>query len=485
VVLVQKASAMSGTRSLGPWLHKVAWRTATKARARSARRLAREVPGEVEPAVSDPPGAERRELGAVLEEELAQLPERYRRPVVLCYLEGMTNEEAARQLDCPKGTVLSRLSRARDQLRERLARRGLDLSSGILPAALASPPAPEALVEAVAQTGPLVRAGGAAGLSTSVMILAKGVMFSMFLRKLEVAGLLLLAMVLAASGASWLSHRPGAGVQAAPPIPPATKAEDKAPSAAKKDDKKTTPVKEGEKPQDLHTALAETVESIEINDPKTTLSEVLDMLAKVHRVTFDINEKAFKAEMINDVIKTPVAETHPIPSMKAPLRVVLNKILTRIPVPSGATFLVRKNHIEITTEAEAYSEIAAPEPQNPQNPLDDGGKYRLLPRVVQQFRKVGLEQALEEIADATGYNIVVDVRVEEKASVKVSARLMNVPVDTAVRLLADMAGLTVVRIDNVFYITSAENARKMATDKPVTRSGERQPRGGMPSGAGM
>ena len=60
---------------------------------------------------------------------------------------------------------------------------------------------------------------------------------------------------------------------------------------------------------------------------------------------------------------------------------------------------------------------------------------------------------------------VVDSRVEAKVVTKVSARLTNVPVDTAVRILCDMAGLSVVRIDNVFYVTSAENAQKVANEK--------------------
>jgi RNA polymerase sigma factor (sigma-70 family) len=65
-----------------------------------------------------------------MEEEVNRLPEKYRRPFVLCYLEGNTNEQAARQLGCPKGTVLSRLVRGRERLRARLARRGLALSAG-------------------------------------------------------------------------------------------------------------------------------------------------------------------------------------------------------------------------------------------------------------------------------------------------------------------------------------------------------------------
>jgi WD40 repeat protein len=90
------------------------------------------------------PGPAWSDLRPVLDEELGKLPDAFRAAVRLCYLEGLTTDEAARALGCPRGTVLSRLARARDRLRRQLTGRGITLSAGVVAAALAHAPAAEA-----------------------------------------------------------------------------------------------------------------------------------------------------------------------------------------------------------------------------------------------------------------------------------------------------------------------------------------------------
>jgi hypothetical protein len=200
-------------------------------------------------------------------------------------------------------------------------------------------------------------------------------------------------------------------------------------------------------PMPMPQKLAQRVKFDGISDPRATLSEALDKLGKLYDLSFDINEKGFKFENVNDVAKTPITETGPIPAMKnTRLSTVLRKILSRIPVPSGATFNVRGDHIEITTGTIQAAEV--------------WGKYGgpHLPLINATFDKAPLEDAVKELADQSDFNVVLDNRTADKAKTPVTARLRNTPLDTALRLLSDMADLRSVHLDNVLYVTTKENA---------------------------
>jgi biotin carboxyl carrier protein len=170
-------------------------------RARSACRNANQSAGDEHLAVAAPDELMSRELRAVLDDEIHRLPAKYRTPFIRCYLEGCSNEEVAVELDCPVGTIYSRLAWARDRLRSRLERRGIAPSAG-LPALLAngltSVPIPLRVAERTIWAAFAFSGHGstAAGVSAESVALAKGVSRSMFLAKLRLGAAIVLALVL-------------------------------------------------------------------------------------------------------------------------------------------------------------------------------------------------------------------------------------------------------------------------------------------------
>jgi RNA polymerase sigma-70 factor (ECF subfamily) len=199
LVLVHKARSIGRPELLGPWLHGVAYRTSARAR-QAARRRARTREAEAMPDSDPAVEAVWRDLRQVLDEELGRLAQKYRVPMVLVYLEGKTTDEVARQLGCPRGTVLSRLARGRERMRDRLVRRGVALSVWVLAGVLKAKAAPAAVPVAVAngtiKAAVLTAAGKATtgAVSATVAALTKGVLRTMFLNKVKAAVAVVLAL---------------------------------------------------------------------------------------------------------------------------------------------------------------------------------------------------------------------------------------------------------------------------------------------------
>jgi RNA polymerase sigma factor (sigma-70 family) len=216
LVLARKAASIRKRDSLGSWLHGVAYRLAVKARDRaSCRRRHESRAGESRP--GEPRFADAwRELQAVLDEELRRLPEKYRAPLVLCYLQGQTHEEAALQLGWPVGTVKTQLSRARQRLRKRLGGRGLALSAGSFAVVLAAGAAPAAVPARLLE--PTLRAalafvvgrGGASAGTTTAVVLAQEGLRRALLTKLATATVLALVVSLGVGAGVVFGPRPSA-----------------------------------------------------------------------------------------------------------------------------------------------------------------------------------------------------------------------------------------------------------------------------------
>jgi RNA polymerase sigma factor (sigma-70 family) len=219
LVLARKAGSVRKLDSLASWLHRVAVRVAIQGKAEAARRRLNERRLAVMKTVQLAREGDSVEGCRELHEEIALLPERYREPVVLHYLEGLTTEEAAMRIGCPQGTVLSRLSRARERLRGRLERRGLtpsraSLMLGLIPRKWDC--VAEGLLDSTVQAAfgfAGSRASEAGMASASAMRLAKGALHTMSISKLKILATATLVCGLASGGALTFAQVGGFGRQ--------------------------------------------------------------------------------------------------------------------------------------------------------------------------------------------------------------------------------------------------------------------------------
>jgi RNA polymerase sigma factor (sigma-70 family) len=202
LVFVRKVGSIRKLKSLASWLHGVAYQVSLRMRTSSQRQRVREVlvADRDETIVID--DMSWKEVRSIVDEELTRLPEQMREPLVLCYLEGLTQDEAAAQLGLTKRTLQRRLEHGRERLGARLTRRGLGLS-GALTASLLSECVVAMPPPLMATTGSLVQdvLGGKSlsVLSHRLTALTQEVIESMFPNRLNMKWLVvaLLGMGLA------------------------------------------------------------------------------------------------------------------------------------------------------------------------------------------------------------------------------------------------------------------------------------------------
>lgn len=217
LILARKGPRLWLRDSLAPWLYRVARRAALRLASQSGRRRDAERRAAIAPGASSHDDLNR-DTERILHEEVDRLPERFRRAIILCDLDGRTHDEAARSLGCPIGTIKSRLARGRDRLRLQLTRRGLAPAVG-LPSLLKIPPARVgSTVRFVIDStsgGPTAAVGGAA-------TLAGVTMGGMFMDQIKVAATFVLGLGLATAGYGLLAR---AAADPPPPRDPAVNAD--------------------------------------------------------------------------------------------------------------------------------------------------------------------------------------------------------------------------------------------------------------------
>ncbi len=190
LIFIKKAATLRQPERLGPWLYGVAYRVAVRARMRPrAKKLPDDLAG---PRLSCPAADD--EQFEALHTQIQRLPEKYRVPIVLCCIEGLSPNEAARQLGWPVGTVHGRLSRARVMLRDRLTRRGIFMTEGVADGLALFWPRRVVLPEAIQRAAAALLG---ATVACSLDTLTKGVLFAMTIEKLKQMGIVVAMGVIA------------------------------------------------------------------------------------------------------------------------------------------------------------------------------------------------------------------------------------------------------------------------------------------------
>jgi RNA polymerase sigma factor (sigma-70 family) len=252
LLLARKAGAIRRREAVAAWLYQTAYRIALRARQTANKRPVA-VPSGAEPTAPDSEAdAIWRELRPVLDEEVGRLPEKYRLPIILCYLQGRTYAEASQELKCPRGTVAIRLQRAREMLRGRLTRRGLALTAATTAVLGAertvSAALPAALVQSTLKAALLFAAGKAVAgaVSSQALTWTQGVLRAMFLSKVKILAAVVLLMGATGTGAGLLMSLKAEAPPTAKTEPPAVvdRVNDEKPPAETPNDNEERPTKD-------------------------------------------------------------------------------------------------------------------------------------------------------------------------------------------------------------------------------------------------
>ncbi|HBI43829.1 MAG TPA: hypothetical protein DDY78_13415 [Planctomycetales bacterium] len=252
LLLARKAGAIRHREAVAGWLYQTACRIALRARVTARKRPVAIPPGAEPTAPDSETDAIWRDLRPVLDEEVGRLPEKYRLPIILCYLQGRTYAEASQELKCPRGTVAIRLQRARELLRGRLTRRGLALSAATTAVLAAertvSAALPAVLVHTTLKAALLFAAGKAVAgaVSSQALTWTQGVLRTMFLSKIKILAAVALLMGATGTGAGLLMSLKAEAPPTAKTDPPpaANKAEAAKPPVETPDENEERPTRD-------------------------------------------------------------------------------------------------------------------------------------------------------------------------------------------------------------------------------------------------
>ncbi len=472
-VLARDARRIRDRESVAGWLMRVAHLTALKVRRHHARHPAGELPADVA-AGQHPDGAAAAEERAIVAEELAALPDKFRSVLVLCAVEGRSNTEAAEALGCPRGTVDSRLAAAKAKLRQRLLRRGVGLVAvagfeAALPRLGADASGWPALADGSWLTA--IQYGTGASHPTTLTLLADGVSTTMTTTTKLVAAALLASGLLTTAGFG-LTQGDGDG-------PPAATA--KATPPAKADAPKTP---DAQKPHEMADAF-NTEHSVRVALTKrskfrlpniVTLDAAITQLMEESNVHIRLDLAAYKrlgvslendeaasglsADAIKKLYETKLA-CHDTAGL--PLADILTSLCAQL--PGRHTYRIRNGQILI---GPAYVPLGIPNQDNFARENLQLEHRRIIEQIVGEPVSLSIEQmsfkdAIKEVRRLSGANIVVnypaDLSIDQK--LLVTATFDDVRLYTVLEILGDMVGLKLVHLNNVYYLTGPANAERL------------------------
>lgn len=431
LVLTQKADELECQDSLAPWLHRVAYRIALKARTASARRQTHEQESAAMKS-TEPDEHSPQDWQPLLHEEIDRLPEKYRLSVVRCYLQEQTHETAAQELGWPVGTVKGRLSRARDLLRQRLARRGLAFSAAAFSTALTqsatTAAVPAALQQATLQVTATALANGV--VAAPVLALAQGALATMTGLKLQRVLLALLLGGLLVAGGTYAGYRV---IHRSLASADAMASENGTPPAARPDpaaDALTA----------LRAKLAQPIDLDKGIDANTPLRDTLEFLADRYAFKFSIDEKAFLEAGVPNAGEQPVS----LPKMKGVrISVVLRLLLGQIKGgDSVARFRLQGDTVEFTPVMESALERGARlAPDHAERAAPERSLAAQLDATINLENGIEantpLKDALEHLAEAGGLTVLIDTQSFEDLGIKrIEDELVQLAPTKSIKLVA-------------------------------------------------
>jgi RNA polymerase sigma factor (sigma-70 family) len=486
LVLARDAGRIARRESLAGWLYRVAFHVSRKLMGQNARRRTLPVRDADRPAAGEQIDVDRDDERTIVEAEVNALPDRLRSAVVLCYVEGRTTAEAATLLGCPKGTVESRLAAARKRLQARLLKRGVALAAGGALEPLLAPDggaaAPSLVRRTLAAVMQFARTGSAAGAVTDqVLALVAGVSSMTSYRLTLIAAAAVLLATLGGTGLTVFYAK-------ADGKPPATaeKDKDKEKPKPKADAPPPSPGKDGVQPAADNDAVITMLKQPLGFDKEVEFKfkELIELLHDRFKVPIRIDLAAFSRMGIPDAltlyekqVSLPVVRGM---SLGDALRDALSQLILDNNPKTPLTIRVRNGQILIVPAYQpTFASVGNPPAGGVDAAVQITGEQMLEQEegepITLSVEDKPLTEVLRELRQSTGANIVLDTRAKDHAKVPISATLHDVRLMAALRVLGDMCELQPVALNNIFYVTTKENAEKLQKEIDRRRYGPEFP----------